>query len=506
MSGTGVTPEPGAAQPTPGRRARKVRRGPILFVVVAALVAAVVVQQSESSSSGSPGPAAAVVDGVSMPPAAALSATWFCAEGTSTPDGRATETVLIASMADTPIEATVTVMPGNATPVAKRIRVAPRAQVNVPIADILVTAEPGVTVEITGGRAVVSHQLVNGSDIAVEPCSRSAGPDWYFAAGTTVKGSTHYLALFNPFGDDAIVDVTFLTDTGVQQPDQLQAIDVPRRTRISVAVHEAVPRQELIATSVHARTGRIVAERTQIFDGTPPDSAADPTRQGIAVSLGAQSPSPTWRIVAGSTKNGGTAMLGIANFNSVNTSVEVSVILSGDQALPPQTVSVPARGVVAVDLTARVPADTDYAVTVTSRDAEGVTGPVVAEVLATWPEASSSTGVASTMGSPVAARRWILPLPHVDADATLTVLDPGRTPVTATLLPAPQVDRRTGPTSEPERAISPGRLAVFQIVHLDAQTDAMVVTADHPVVVGLTVLGNAGASTSAAIPDLAYAG
>jgi hypothetical protein len=33
-----------------------------------------------------------------------------------------------------------------------------------------------------------------------------------------------------------------------------------------------------------------------------------------------------------------------------------------------------------------------------------------------------------------------------------------------------------------------------------------VVTANHPIVVGLTVLGNAGASLSAAIPDLSYGG
>ena len=44
--------------------------------------------------------------------------------------------------------------------------------------------------------------------------------------------------------------------------------------------------QERVAAQVHARVGRVVAEQSQIFDGTVPDQG--PTREGIAVSLGAQ--------------------------------------------------------------------------------------------------------------------------------------------------------------------------------------------------------------------------
>jgi hypothetical protein len=167
-------------------------------------------------------------------------------------------------------------------------------------------------------------------------------------------------------------------------------------------------------------------------------------------------------------------------------------------------VNVASRSVAALDLTSRVPANTDYAVTVTSHDAEGSTGPVVAEVLDTWPSSSSGGGVASTLGSTHEARRWVVALPAVDADATLTVLDPGSEAVTAALLPAPLVDRRSGPTSEPERAIKAGRLAVFQVTRLSGQADALVVTADHPVVVGVTVLGKAGVAAGAAIPDFSY--
>jgi hypothetical protein len=359
-------------------------------------------------------------------------------------------------------------------------------------------------VEVIGGRAVVGHELVHGDDLATEPCARSTGTSWYFAAGTTVKGSEHYLVLFNPFGDDAIADVSFLTDAGVQEPDAVQGLVVPRRSRVSIAVHDLVTRQAQVAAVVHLRAGRVVAERDQIFDGTAPDSG--PTRQGIAVSLGATSPQRLWVVPAGTTANGGTGSVAVANFGALDTEVEVEVVLPNGGTAASQAVSVPSRGVVVVDLTGRAPVDSEYAVAVRSRSAEGNTEPVVAEALAWWPASSSSTGVASTLGPEHAARRWVVVVPDVDADALLSVANLGHSPVTAALLPADQIDRRVGPTSEPELAVGPNSVGSFRVTNLHNRRGTLVITTDHPVFVGLTIIGPAGVSTSAAVPDLEYRG
>ncbi len=235
----------GPGEQRANRRGR-IRRGPILFVVVVALVAAIVAQQNESSgSSASTANAAAAARAlVGVPAADVASSTWYCAAGTSSPDGDATETLVIASLARTDIEVTITVMPGGDTaPATDRMRLAPGEEVNVPVADVLATAEPGVTVESVGGPVAVSHMLEHDGDVAVESCTRTAEPDWYFASGTTVDGSAHDLVLFNPFGDDAIVDISFVTDTGAQEPSGLQALVVPRRSRVTVPVQDSVLRQ-----------------------------------------------------------------------------------------------------------------------------------------------------------------------------------------------------------------------------------------------------------------------
>ena len=54
------------------------------------------------------------------------------------------------------------------------------------------------------------------NDLAVGPCARQAGRDWYFAAGTTERGAEDNAALFNPFPDDAKVRVAKSAIAGLE--------------------------------------------------------------------------------------------------------------------------------------------------------------------------------------------------------------------------------------------------------------------------------------------------
>jgi len=460
-------------------------------------VAAVAFRDDDRTSDASADTAAPAESGV--PPAAALSASWFCSEGTSSPDGRADETVVVTNIADDEVAATITVMPGgDVIPVSRTFPVAAHEEVRVRVADVLETPEPGVIVEVVGGQAVVAHEIRGQDDVAIEPCARRAAEDWYFADGTTVRGAQQHLALFNPFGDDAIVDVTFLTDTGVQEPDQVQGRVVPRRSRVSIPVHDLVPRQDLVAVQVRARTGRVVAERSMAFDGTAPEEA--PVREGVSLSLGATAPARTWSLPLGTTADGGAALVGVANFGSLASTVEVEVVLPGDETLSPESVSVPARSVVTVDVSGRVPDDVQFVVRVTARTVEGVEPPVVAEVLQWWPDESGSTAVATSLGATVPARRWVVPLPDGDADGIVSVLNPGDGPVTAELRVH---ERGADPVSAPAAAIPPGRFATFALGSLAGGGRVVVVHADQPVVAGFTLLGGGGGAMMLAVPDFA---
>jgi len=479
----------------------RLRRGPVIVLVAAALALAVAAGNGTRRGASA---AANVRAGVSLPAADAISASWFCAAGTSSPGGRAPETVVVASAADTTIQVTVTVMPGNAAPVSRAYRVEPHALLSVPVADVDAVPEPGVVVEVVGGQAAVAEQLVHDSDTATEPCTRRAAADWYFGVGTTAKGTAHYLELFNPFGDDAIVDVTFLTDSGVQQLDDLQGLVVPRRSRVTVAVHDELPRQAQVATWVHARTGRVVAEHTEIFDGTAPDNG--PARTGLAVALGAEAPATTW-VVPGLTAAGGASTaLGVANFGDHDTSVEVSEVVDDGTSAPAQTVAVPAQSVVFVDTGARVASGHAYSVVVHARSAEGVTDPVVVEALSSWPVGASPTGAAAAAALVVPARRWVVVLPDVGGPLAVTVVVPGTRAAHVTLSPAGALDTSTKTGSSgagASRTVKAGQMVTIPLGSRSARRRPIVVTADEPVFVEVSGIGAGGTVLAGGVPDLA---
>ena len=219
----------------------------------------------------------------------------------------------------------------------------------MPVADVLATAEPGVVVETVGGAAAVSHVLEHGGDVGVESCTRTAAPDWYFASGTTVDGSQQDLVLFNPFGDDAIVDVSFVTDTGAQEPASLQALVIPRRSRVTIPVQDSVLRQSASPRTCTLAPGASSPSRRR--SSTTSSSTARPATASRSRE-GTTAPATVWRIPAGSTRERRTraARAGQLLRRRRERRGEGGR-WSAAGTLPAQTVRVPSQGVEVVDVT-----------------------------------------------------------------------------------------------------------------------------------------------------------
>lgn len=458
---------------------RRVRRAPALFALAVALVGAVVLQQSASPSAAVIPAPARPVDGPSVPERAAVSAAWYCAEGTSTPDGRADETVIIGNLARHSIDVELTVMAAEG-PQTRHLSVDTLAQRRIKVSDVVVSAEPGVVVEVFGGQAVVEHEVRGNGDVAVGPCTRQTARRWYLAGSSTERGAETWLALFNPFGDDAIVDVAFVTDAGRQSPEATQALVVPRRSRISVAVHDFARRAANVAISVRARTGRVVAEQSQRFDGTD-------TRKGIAVSLGSPSGARRWRLPSGNLESGATQSVSIANFGARPTEVDVRVWVAGSVVAQPERVDVPANGVVRVDLGGLVAAGTGYALDV--RAVRNVS--IVVDGFGAWAAPSPVTGVASTPGSTTTAKQWAFAVGRFgdDGDAVISAWNVGRKPITVQLYAYTAGDPNS-PKSAPAAAVPPGELTTFSLAEGGIRPDqVIVVVAEGPIVVSRQVRG-----------------
>jgi hypothetical protein len=470
------------------RRGRALRLT-IIGIVVGCLLVAALVDGSGSESDAGTG---AVVTGPRVPSADAVETAWYCAEGTGNPGGRADERVFIANVDRRPGRARVSIMQGpDVAPKVTEVSLPPGALSSLRVGDIVPSGEPGVLVEVTGAQAVVSHSITGNRDGGVGPCARDASTTWHFAAGTTVRGAQLFLALFNPFADDAIADIGFLTQGGPLAPEDLQGFVIPARSRVTVSVHDFARRDDLVSTEVNVRRGRVVAEQSQTLDGTD-------KRRGLTLSLGAPALTRRWEFANGAVGNGRTESLVLANPDSLPTNATVRTRLDGG-ALEPETVSIPARSSIVVDVGRRIPPGIGFSLRVDGRT------PIVAETLDVQgePAPTSQRGIATEMGSPHPARRLI----DVPARATGTSQDAiaianpnGRKAVARVRVWS--AGKATTPPSLERIELAPGKRTVIDLVRLKVTESAFVeVTSDLPVVVDRSSAGMPGLTEAGAIPD-----
>lgn len=395
----------------------KFRRMMTLVVLVGLLLGAVAVERGTDERqlalpSVEPMPALASSD-------ATRSTTWYCAEGTAVEGGRADETVIVANPGTSPIQAALTVYPGpGQDPARKAVTIAGRSHARIRIGDIVRTGDPGVTVEISGGKAVVEHELGGPGDFAVGPCASRASRNWYFPAGTTAKDTRQYLAIFNPFGDDAVVDLAFATPEGVQRPAALRSLVVPARSRVTIRVHANVRRQAHVGTILTARTGRVVAEQTNLFEGGG--------RRGLSVLLGAMGTAATWTFSEGILAPGVREEIAVFNPSIEAVEASIEVHLDGDQVLEPEIISVPPRSVFLFDANKRVPESVGHFVVVRSSGDQRV---VAAQTIFSGAPAPN-TGVTTMLGATEPALQWFFPEGRSDSirDEWIVIANPGKRP------------------------------------------------------------------------------
>jgi Family of unknown function (DUF5719) len=503
-------PSPRRGGPPDRAPGRERRRLPVLLVVAACIVIAAAwgLSGTDASTTARAGNTiAAAVPTVAEPDT--VSSTWYCAEGTGSPGGRADETIIVANEGNTEARAVVTVMAGGrGEPESRRVAVPPGGQVRVPVSSVLQTPEhpddaglvvgPGVVVEVFGGGSIVEHEIVGESDLAVGPCARQAGRDWYFAAGTTERGAEDNAALFNPFPDDAIVDLTFATDAGFIAPADLQALVVPRRSRLTVPVGNFVRRQAQVALHVHVRTGRIVAEQSLTF------TAENETRRGLTLSLGAPSPESSWSLPGVVPADGTSHAVLVANFDTSATEVEIAPRFEEPSSTRPKPVPVGGRSVAVVDLESLGGSGAPLAFDVRTTRAS----PVVVEELASWAPPAAAAGSATTLASPVQAPGWAFAAGRLtpDGDAGVSVLNPGPKSTTVRLL-AYESGGGDEPTSVGELQVPARAQARFDLVELGVAPDQVVVVrADAPVIAAGRIVGPTGVSLALGVaePDAGY--
>jgi hypothetical protein len=249
---------PRGAKPTrpprrPGRPGRP-RRRVILATIVAVLIVGGLIDRAGASqpAASNPPPALPVVAASSS-----LSSSWFCggahgpaAAGTliianPTAGGQQATVTIVASMGPSPAPSSIAIPAGSRRAVRETVASS--------------GAWVAATVTLDGGGGVVEQQLSGPLGTEVSPCATAGSTSWYFPSGTTLRNADDVVSLYNPYPANAIVDLSFVTNQGPEDPNDFQAILVPGGSVVPVDLGTHLRRRSSIATSVSVRAGQVVA-------------------------------------------------------------------------------------------------------------------------------------------------------------------------------------------------------------------------------------------------------
>ena len=426
--------------------------------------------------------------------AEARSSAWYCAGATAVREGAADGTVVVANAGGRPLQGTLTVFPNNAPPRARPISVNPTGRTAVGLTEIVSAPYVAALVELDGGEAVVELAVSGALGMSTTPCASAASSQWYFADGTTTRDAASVLFLFNPFPDDAVVDLIFGTEEGPITPQALTGLTVRGGGLTTVNMGDFVQRREQATTALRARAGRLVASRLQTFDGSA-------GRKGMALTLGAAAPGDLWYLPEGMVNDGLTQRYQIFNPTEREAEVQVELALDSGEA-EPLTVTVPGESRVTVNANdeTRIPKGVPHAATVRSLNGVGV---VVERTIDAAP-AARRTGLADAFGARVTARRWCLAAGAADdsTDEFVVVQNPGPDPARVSLAVLADGQRITPDALQNVEVGAGQRRAVRISATVKRDATPVVFESDRPIVVEriLNRLKGIGVATSIGVP------
>ncbi len=481
------------------RDAMNIRRLPIVIVLLVAALGAVLAGNASAPASRE---STDELDATQLAARSARTSGWFC-PGLPAAAPLEAQVLILSNIGTDDAEAAVTVFPDDGSaPVAQTVAV-PAAGITRLVRATIGPAG-GVVVEAFSSDVVV-EQGVESSDLFADgPCASAAATDWHFAAGTTgnFEANTtgrpvdNWLVLFNPFGTDARVEVTVRANDSV--PQVLQTIDVPRRVRVLVPLHEQAVRKPQVGVAVHASVGRVVASQSMVF-------GEQSGFTGITLSLGATRPSSEWTFAYGASTASTRTVVALVNTGMVDT--EADVIVSA--AAAPLTVPVKRDAVVWVQIGGcadppaenciPVGADVSYTTLVATEEDT----PIVAEQIAFYGEGAVGEGVATVMGAPRPTARAVLPSIGATAgrNGVVAIANPGVTPVSVDLtIVRGGVEERPEGTQAIE--IPANGQSTFDITTLFAAGDgAVVAEASGPIAMVRSAYTSGDITRSAAVVD-----
>jgi Family of unknown function (DUF5719) len=330
------------------------------------------------------------------------------------------------------------------------------------------------TVESSDPTVLVEADLATASGNVRLPCSTVLAPEQWFPAGSAALGHDKQLALFNPFPESAVVDLSFLSERGVATPTALQGLVVNGNSVRVINVGRLLRYREQVTTHVTVRTGRALSLERLVSPA------------GATFQAPAPQPAPQWFFPASRVPESGTEKFIVANPSDSEVTVEFRAAFSSAEAEPFElTVAPQSVSALTVGEGGQVTKNQPYAMS-----AIVATGPPVYITRVTDVRSGGRKGLGASLGSPTWSTRWVAS--SSESDTVLTILNPFDV-ATTFVVTAPDASGKQVTQSKitlnPDswkQVVIPGSAQSGSdggnpaaSIHVDAQPYAVVVSVEH---------------------------
>ena len=149
------------------------------------------------------------------------------------------------------------------------------------------------------------------------------------ASGATrfaAQGEEMILLFLNPFPHDAVLNIRFNSDVGV---DTLNGVVVPARRVVAFDVTEAVPVASRVSAVIDVVVGRVATSRVQSQGHAPPSEQGQPV--GLSVTPATSGTAPVWHLLNLSSTDRDD-VVSVVN-PSPDQTAEVDLVIISDEQL-----------------------------------------------------------------------------------------------------------------------------------------------------------------------------
>jgi hypothetical protein len=376
----------------------------VVGVLVASLVTGFLIDRNDRPSTVVEAPIASSV------PIAEPNGIWFCPGG-SGPEGLAEVGLELINVGSIPATALVAgIRNGNgaeAREAQEIVEVGERRLVR--LADLVPeSAWMGAVVEVQAGELVVEQtyvgeQAVGGDSIGTDraPCHSQTSTTWVAASGATRNvqfGEQMSLLVLNPFLDDAVLDIVFDSDVGV---DSATGIVVPARRVIAIDITEEVTIAGRVSAVIDVVAGRVAVSRLQIVQNE--------LRSGLAVTPASADIAPVWflPVVHRGTRDDTVTVVNPSRTETAE--VDLEIVADGDVMFDPVLLTIRPGRAVQVPLADETRLEGVGSMSIVARSLTGLPIAVMSESSLPLTD-GRVTNYSATAGADSAATRWVAPL------------------------------------------------------------------------------------------------